>query len=165
MSKNLYQNVLNKLNKYGITLNEMAVTVFQLQKAHVDHLTIMDCIISLKAVLSKREVLHIVLLSINLDNLSEKGLLDPTMQYILKHDEALFGVDEDLAISLVQLFGSIAVTNYGYLDVHKSGLAAILDKKPYRVFLDDIVSALIASAASRIAHNDDTNYDTRVVYD
>lgn len=163
----LYKNVLTKMNVFGIYLGKMVPTIYDLQKNHIKNLTYQKCMQSLVSVLHKREVLHIVLTALDLDDASEKGLLDPTLQYILKNDEGLYGVDEDLAISLAQLYGSIAVTNYGYLDVHKHGLAKKLDGQKFRVFMDDIVSALIAAAASKLAHkNGDLNkYDQKVVQD
>lgn len=149
----------------NINLNDMVPTIYNLQKDHIKRLTYKDCKNSLISVLHKREVLHILLTGFNLDMASEQHKLDPTLQYILKNDEGLYGVDEDLAVSLVELYGSIAVTNYGYLDVHKHGLAAELDQTPYRVFSDDLISALIACAASKLAHQNGnkTNYDTKVV--
>lgn len=164
IKKNLYSDVRTLMNYLGIDTDDMIATIYNLQKSHIQKLKFKNCAKALNSVLHKREVLHILLTGFNLDIASEKNRFSPTLQYILKHDEGLYGVDEDLAISLAQLFGSIAVTNYGYLDVHKHGLAAKLDRTPYRVFSDDLVSALIASAASKLAHQngDKTNYDKKV---
>lgn len=42
-------------------------------------------------------------------------------------DAGIYGLDESIALSLSQLYGSIAVTNYGYADKDKPGIAKKLD--------------------------------------
>ena len=74
---------------------------------------------------------------------------------MLANDEGLYGVDEVLAFSIVNVYGSIGFTNYGYIDKLKPGILEQLnDKSSGRVhtFLDDIVGAVAAAASSRIAH-------------
>ena len=58
------------------------------------------------------------------------------------------------------MYGTIGLTNFGYLDKEKPGILANIDNKSFgdnkdkcNTFLDDIVAALAAAAASRIAHN------------
>ena len=74
----------------------------------------------------------------------------------MTRDEALFGIDEILALSIVNLYGSIGFTNYGYIDKVKPGIVKNLDSQVdghCNTFLDDLVGAVAAAAAGRIAHN------------
>ena len=71
------------------------------------------------------------------------------------YDDGLFGVDEVLAYGICNIYGSIALTNFGYIDKVKPGIIGKLNERKEGVcntFLDDIVGALAASAASRMAH-------------
>jgi phosphatidylglycerophosphatase A len=64
-------------------------------------------------------------------------------------------VDEVLALSIVNVYGSIGFTNYGYVDKIKPGILAHLNDKSTgkcHTFLDDIVGAIAAAASSRLAH-------------
>ena len=61
-----------------------------------------------------------------------------------------------LALSILNVYGSIGFTNYGYIDRVKPGILKRLNDKSsgeVHTFLDDIVGALAAAAASRLAHN------------
>ena len=72
-----------------------------------------------------------------------------------KDDEGLYGIDEILALSIVNVYGSIGFTNYGYIDKVKPGILKELNSHEgprVHTFLDDIVGAIAASAASRLAH-------------
>ncbi|WKB35133.1 phosphatidylglycerophosphatase A [Terrilactibacillus sp. S3-3] len=75
---------------------------------------------------------------------------------ILNRDEPLYGVDEIIALSIVNVYGSIGLTNYGYIDKMKPGILQILNDKSTgscHTFLDDIVGAIAAAASSRLAHH------------
>ncbi len=115
------------------------------------------CMENLMAVLSKREIIHAVLTGIALDELAEKKLLPSPLQEIIENDEPLYGIDEILPLSIVNVYGSIGLTNFGYLDKEKIGIIKKLDMEKHTVsvntFLDDLVAALAAAAASRIAHS------------
>ena len=53
------------------------------------------------------------------------------------------------------LYGSIGLTNFGYLDKEKIGIIRKLDRSKQdtvNTFIDDIVAAIAVAAASRIAH-------------
>ena len=86
---------------------------------------------------------------------AEQGLLMEPLQSILIHDLGLFGLDECIAVGIAGNYGQIGVTNYGYLDVSKPGKINILqrDKKHCHCFLDDIVGALAAVSAIRVAQH------------
>lgn len=105
----------------------------------------------------KREVQHAIFVAIDLDVLAEKKMLSEPLQSTVEKDLGLFGVDEILALSVVNVYGSIGMTNFGYVDKLKPGIIGHLDnegKKDGRVntFLDDIVGAIAAAAASSVAH-------------
>lgn len=82
-------------------------------------------------------------------------LINKDLEKILAVDEPLYGMDEVLAYGICNLYGSIALTNYGYIDRVKPGIIGKLNVSQTGVcntFLDDIVGAIAASAASRAAH-------------
>ena len=115
-----------------------------------------ECIKNVERVLSKREVQNAILTGIQLDLLSEQGLLEEPLQSIIRTDEGLYGVDEILAFSIVNVYGSIGFTNYGYIDKKKPGILEKLNDKSSgecHTFLDDIVGAIAAAASSRLAHS------------
>ena len=87
-----------------------------LQKDYIEGITLDMCIESVNAVLSKREVHNTILTGIQLDILAEENSLLHPLQEIVKDDEGLYGIDEILALSIVNVYGSIGFTNYGYID-------------------------------------------------
>ncbi|CAM4360501.1 phosphatidylglycerophosphatase A family protein [Paenibacillus tarimensis] len=154
-SKLVAQATEEWLEKRGVTKREIAELVMVLQQAYFPDLTIEECEQNVNAVLSKREVQNAVLTGIQLDLLAEEGKLLPPLQEMIKHDEGLYGCDEVLALSIVNVYGSIGFTNFGYIDKLKPGVLMRLNDKSDReihTFLDDIVGAIAASASSRIAH-------------
>jgi phosphatidylglycerophosphatase A len=114
-----------------------------------------ECIHNVEMVLSKREVQNAVLTGIQLDVMAEEGKLFSPLQDMIENDEGLYGVDEILAFSIVNVYGSIGFTNYGYVDKLKPGVLKRLNDKntgQIHTYLDDIVGAVAAAASSRIAH-------------
>lgn len=147
--------VINLLNERGVTLNDMADLVIELQKKYYD-LTVEECIENLNAVLDKREVQNAILTGITLDKLAEKNMLEEPLLSILKRDEPLYGIDEILALSITNVYGSIGLTNFGYLDKVKLGIIGILNEhkdEKCNTFIDDLVAAIVAAACARIAHS------------
>lgn len=150
------------LHERGVTLEDIAELVYFLQHKYQDNLTLEDCYENVNKVLMKREVQNAVITGIQLDMLAEQGKLDEPLQEILMTDESLYGIDEIIALSIVNVYGSIGFTNYGYIDKQKPGILQKLNKKDGKTchtFLDDIVGAIAASASSRLAHsrvNDDS---------
>lgn len=143
------------LARRGVTIEDIAEIVFEMQKTYNKGLTIEHCCQSVERVLRKREVQHAVLVGIELDELAEKKMLSEPLQSIIENDEGLFGVDETIALGSVFTYGSIAVTTYGHLDKQKIGIIERLDTKKgggIHTFLDDLVGSVAACAASRIAH-------------
>lgn len=146
---------IRKLNERGVDLISIAKIVYEMQHPYQPELTLDLCLESVSKVLEKREILHAVLVGIELDVLAEKGMLSEPLQSLVAKDEHLFGIDETLAIGATYVYGSIAVTTFGHLDKHKTGIIKQLDTKSgngVHTFLDDLVGAIAASAASRVAH-------------
>lgn len=139
----------------GVTIQDIADLVFFLQEKYHPNLQMEECLNNVERVLSKREVQNAILTGIQLDILTDKGLLEEPLQGMLDSDESLYGVDEILAFSIVNVYGSIGFTNYGYIDKLKPGILEKLNDKSSGVchtFLDDIVGAIAAAASSRLAH-------------
>ena len=139
----------------GVKTKEIAELVYFLQKDYHTDLKIDDCLHNVERVISKREVQNAILTGIQMDILAEKGMLEEPLQSIIESDEGLYGVDEILAFSIVNVYGSIGFTNYGYIDKLKPGILKDLNDKSSgkcHTFLDDIVGAIAAAASSRLAH-------------
>lgn len=158
----LHQRALLLLSERGVELDDIAELVLFLQKDYVEDISIDLCRENVQSVLTKREVQNAVITGIELDVLAEKGILSQPLQDILVNDEGLYGIDEILALSIVNVYGSIGFTNYGYIDKVKPGILSALNDKTddhCHTFLDDIVGAIAAAAASRIAHDDPNKSD------
>ncbi|OGX68636.1 MAG: phosphatidylglycerophosphatase A [Paenibacillus sp. RIFOXYA1_FULL_44_5] len=143
------------LKDRGVTLEAIGELVLFLQKEYFPDLTLEEAITHVKQVLTKREVQNTILTGIQLDMLAEEGKLLPPLQEIIQQDEGLYGCDEVLSLSIVNVYGSIGYTNFGYIDKIKPGILKFLNDKStgqIHTFLDDIVGAIAASASSRIAH-------------
>ncbi len=154
-SNEVQNAAIQALQGRGVRIEDIAELTLFLQKAYIPDLTIQDCIESIEHVLKKREVQHALLTGIELDLLAENGKLSAPLQQLIKKDESLYGIDEILALSILNLYGSISFTNYGYIDKLKKGILQELnDKSSGRVhaFLDDLVGAIAAAASSRLAH-------------
>lgn len=139
----------------GVKTTDIAELVYFLQKDYHDDLKMEDCLHNVERVISKREVQNAIITGIQMDLLAEKKLLDEPLQAIIESDEGLYGVDEVLAFSIVNVYGSIGFTNYGYIDKLKPGILKHLNDKSSgkcHTFLDDIVGAIAAAASSRLAH-------------
>lgn len=143
------------LEERGVPVIEIAKLVYFLQEKYIPELTLEECMESVEAVLKKREVQNTILTGIQLDVLAEQNKLLTPLQDIVAKDEGLYGIDEIMALSIVNVYGSIGFTNYGYIDKVKPGILAMLNSHEgpqVHTFLDDIVGAMAAAAASRIAH-------------
>ncbi|MBU0905357.1 MAG: phosphatidylglycerophosphatase A [Planococcaceae bacterium] len=154
-SNAVYEATKEALLRRGVTIQEIANIVFEMQIAYNIGLTIEHCIESVESVLKKREMQHAILVGVELDELAEKKMLSAPLQQIVEADEGLFGVDETIALGSVFTYGSIAVTTFGHLDKNKIGIIKKLDTKignGIHTFLDDLVASVAACASSRIAH-------------
>ncbi len=143
------------IKERGVTIEDIAEIVYEMQYPYVDELSMDDCLESVEAVLTKREIQHAVLVGVELDKLAEQGKLSEPLQSIVETDEGLFGVDETIALGAVFGYGSIAVTTFGHLDKQKFGIIEKLDTKvgeSVHTFLDDLIASIAANASSRLAH-------------
>ncbi|MGD8192087.1 phosphatidylglycerophosphatase A family protein [Brevibacillus ginsengisoli] len=150
----VYNKVIELLEKRGVSIKDIAEIVLFLQSEYISNLDVETCIESVEAVFQKREVQNVFLTGIQLDILAEEGKLLFPLQEMLASDEPLYGVDEVMALGIVNIYGSIGFTNYGYVDKLKHGVLKKLNDKRNGVhtFLDDLVGAVAAAASSRIAH-------------
>ncbi len=151
----LYETTLNLLTERGVNLDDIAALVMFLQKDYIPHLTLAECRSSVQIVLRKREIQNAIITGVQLDILAEKKQLMAPLQEIIEADEGLYGIDEVMALSIVNVYGSIGSTNYGYIDKIKPGILAKLNAHEpgiIHTFLDDLVGAVAAAAASRLAH-------------
>lgn len=153
---------IKKLEERGVLLQDIADITFNLQDKYQDNLTCNECLDMVNQVLDKREVIHTILTGIALDEVAEKGLIDKEVCDLIKADNGLYGMDEILALGITNLFGSIALTNFGYTDKNKPGIIGKVDKEgkegiKCNTFLDDIIGAIAASAAARLAHTRGTS--------
>ena len=144
------------LKKRGVNPEDIAELVYYLQSGYFDNLTLDLCLHNVNRVLSKREVQHAILTGIQLDMLAEENKLNEPLQDIIHRDEGLYGIDEIIALSIVNVYGSIGFTSYGYIDKQKPGILKKLHGHTdgqVNTFLDDIVGAIAAAASSRLAHS------------
>ena len=146
------------LESRGVTIDDIAECARFLQADYHVDLKKEELLESVMSVLSKREVQHAIMTGIVLDIAAEKKQMhNKDLQAILTRDEGLYGVDEVLAYGICNLYGSIALTNFGFIDKKKYGIIAKLndagkDTGVVNTMIDDIVGAIAASAASRFAH-------------
>ena len=142
------------MKQRGVTIATVGELVLHLQQPFNPQLSLDVCKANVESVLDKREAQHALLTGIALDMLAEQGLLPEPLQMIVVDDEPLYGIDEILALSITNVYGTIGLTNFGYLDRAKPGVMKALDDDTERVhtFLDDLVAGLAAAAAARLAH-------------
>ena len=153
----LKELTIKKLQKRGVSIDSIAEITLFLQEKYCNNLTLEKCREYVLNVIEKRESIYAILTAIAIDEAAEKGLFDKEVNELITNDEGLYGIDEILALSIVNVHVSIALTNFGYADKIKPGIIKVIDhigkqKIQCHTFLDDIVSAIAASAASRIAH-------------
>lgn len=151
----LLEHALQLLTQRGVTIADIAEIVYDLQIKYVPNLTHEECVTHIESVLKKREVLNAIITGIEFDMAAENNQLSPILTDMLMRDEGLYGIDEVLVLSIVNVYGSIGFTNFGYVDKLKPGIIGKLNDekgKQCNTFIDDIVGAIAAVAASRIAH-------------
>ncbi|MDI3328585.1 MAG: phosphatidylglycerophosphatase A [Alicyclobacillaceae bacterium] len=151
----MQRSVVELLEERGVRVEDIAEIVYMLQSPYHPDLTREECVESVLTVLAKREVKHALYTGIALDVLAEKKLLPEPLQSIMERDEPLYGVDEILALAITNVYGSIGLTSFGYLDKEKIGVIAKLNAKgpAIHTFLDDLVAGVAAAASARIAHS------------
>ncbi|MBM7631995.1 phosphatidylglycerophosphatase A [Geomicrobium sediminis] len=149
---------IERLEERGVNVDDITELVFDLQAPYVTNLTRATCKHNVMRVLSKREVQNALLTGIELDRLAEEKKLRQPLQDIVASDEGLYGIDEIIALAIVNVYGSIGLTNFGYVDKIKPGIVEKLNDHhdgKVHTFLDDIVGAIAAAASSRLAHSEE----------
>jgi len=155
--KEMHRLAVEMLKERGVELVDIAKITYAIQEKYYDDITVAFCLENVEAVVGKREVIHTIWTALELDRLAEEGKIREPLATIISNDHGLYGLDEVLAYSIANLYGSIGLTNFGYVDKVKYGIIGDLDKWGKEegrcfTFLDDIVAAIAAAAASRIAH-------------
>ncbi|QIK69916.1 phosphatidylglycerophosphatase A [Erysipelothrix sp. HDW6C] len=153
----MYEECIALLEERGVTVDDIVDCVVFLQKQYVKNIEEINIHEIVESVIRKREVQHALMTGINIDIQVDKGAFgSETIQQIIGTDEGLYGIDEVLAYGICNLYGSIALTNYGYIDKVKPGIIGTLndhDAGQCNTFIDDIVGAIAAAAASKLAHS------------
>lgn len=151
----MYDEIVQALGRRGVAVDDIAEIVYGLQKEHLPALTLAMCRASVEAVLKKREAQHAILTGIALDELAEEGKLPSPLQEIVARDEPLYGIDEILALAITNIYGSVGLTSFGYLDKRKFGIIGRLNQHvrgKVNTFLDDLIAGIAAAASARLAH-------------
>ncbi len=146
------------LNERGVQIADITDLVYYLQAKYIPDLSLDVCEEAVGRVLSKREVHNAILTGLELDMLAEKKLLSEPLQSLVVNDNPLYGIDEILVLSICNIYGSIGLTNFGYIDKVKPGIIGRLDKlgkspDVCHTFMDNIIGAIAVAAASSVAHN------------
>lgn len=149
-----YDYVITELAAKGVTLDVIAEITYGLQHAFLPDVTLPEYRAEVVNVMHKRELLNNAMVGLNLDKLAAAGQLDEPLLSIVKNDAGVFGVDETLAAGIATLWGSIGITNYGFVDRTKPNIISELDNEGDEVntFIDDIVGAIAAAVAGKMAH-------------
>ena len=128
-SQELYEHTVKRLQDFGVELIEIAKLVQELQGEYIKDLDLDRCLESVESVIKKRESIHAILTGLALDDLANEGKLPEPIQSIIHDDEGLYGIDEILTLGIVNMYGTIGLTNFGYLDKKKIGIIKELDEK------------------------------------
>lgn len=149
-----YNYVIKELESKGVTTRKIAEIAYDLEHKFLPEYTMEDYEREVVSVLHKREVLNNAMVALNLDNLANQKLLSQPLQEIVEQDSGVFGVDETLATQIANIFGSIGVTNYGFVDRTKPRIIGKLDNKDgvVNTFIDDIVGGVASAVAGKLAH-------------
>lgn len=150
----LFDYVVKELDKRGIDEWTVGNAAYAMQHQYYPDVTVEQFGSELTNVLKKREVLNNLAVGFALDNFANRSLLPEPLQTIVANDLGAFGVDEALALSITQLYGTVSSTNYGHADKEKIGFAKELDNSNGTVntFSDDLFSALASAVCARFAH-------------
>lgn len=148
---------IDKLNERGVKVDDIAVIAFNQQKKYNPNVNYKDCVESVVKILSLRDTFHLLQLGAEIDRLAEEGLFKGPIQDIIANDLGVFGIDEIFGLDIARLYGAIGQTNFGDIDVNKPGIVKHLNEvgksgcKDCHTFLDDIVGAIAAAAATRVS--------------
>lgn len=158
MAQSKMDYINSRFEELGISRLELAQEVLKEQTRHNPWMTLEDAYEAVEAVIRKREMQHALVTALTIDELADKKMLSEPMQSIIADDNPLYGIDETIALGTAGLFGTIAVTNFGFLDREKTDLAKKLNDEQkagghITTMTDDLVSLIIASAEGKVAHS------------
>lgn len=147
---------IQKLKERGVELEQIAGVAYNQQLKYNPNPSMEECLISVRKILSLRDVFHLVQLGAEIDRLAEEGMLRGPIQDIINYDLGVFGIDEIFGLDIARLYGAIGQTNFGDIDVNKPGIVAKLNEDGKKencchTFLDDIVGAIAAAATTRVS--------------
>lgn len=160
-----YMDYLNDITEAEVSFTKMAEIVLQEQLRYEPELTLAEAADSINAVMRKRNVQFAFLMAIHNDLSAQTHMMLEPLQSTVFEDRGTFGGDEQIALEIANLYGTIGYTNFGYLDRMKQGFIKELDtigkSNPdiTTTFVDDIFSAIIAAAEARVAHLRDQGHD------
>ncbi len=147
---------IKMLNDRGVRLEDIVECVIYLQAGYNSAINPEETMEDVLSILDKREVQNTIMTGIAIDiAVEQKSFGNEQIRDIIGVDEGLYGIDEVLAYSICNLYGSIALTNFGYIDRVKPGIIGVLNEEHEgrcNTFIDDIVGAIAAAAASKSAH-------------
>ncbi|MEW9700222.1 phosphatidylglycerophosphatase A [Paenibacillus sp. SI8] len=153
---------LSLLQSRGVALDDMVEILDHLQRPYNPDMERSLCEEHILAVLRKQQTFHAIQLAIKIDTAVENGEFSEQYTHTVGHDEGLFGVDESIATAIPLMYGTIALTNFGFLDKQKIGIISELDSDhtegKCNTFIDDIVCGVVAAACGRLAHNNTPTY-------
>jgi phosphatidylglycerophosphatase A len=151
-----FEFVVDQLKKRGVTIDDLVNLTFKMQEEFIPNLTHDECREAVIDVMHKREFLNNAMVGLELDRLTEENKVAQPLADIIKNDAGVFGVDEALALQIAELYGTIGVTNFGYLDRVKSGIIKEFDTDGHHVntFIDDLLGAIVAAACGKLAHQE-----------
>ncbi|GAK30876.1 CDP-diacylglycerol pyrophosphatase [Weissella oryzae SG25] len=153
-----YTDVVDQLLERGVELSQIAELVIFGQRDRLPDLSQETALYSVNKVLHKTEVQDAIMTGLALDDLADaKQLPEPILTRIVE-DASTYGIDEQLVMSILGVYGTISWTNFGYLDKLKPGIVGKLNDEQrlggrVNTFIDDIVAAIAAAAEARIAHD------------
>jgi len=155
--RDYYEDVVTMLNDRGVQLTDIAELVVFGQRNIID-LSMDIALDSVQHVLHKTEAQDAIMTGLAIDDLAEANLLPQPLQTRIDQDHGTYGVDEQIVMSILGVYGTISWTNFGYLDRLKPGIVGRLNDEQHNggrvnTFIDDIVSAIAAAAQARIAHD------------
>jgi len=156
--RDYYQDVVDLLEKHGVQLTDIAELVKVGQAEFIPNMSTELAIDSVEHVLHKTEVQDAIMTGIALDDLAEAGQIPEPLAGRIKSDHKTYGIDENMVMAILGVYGTISWTNFGYLDRMKPGIIGKLNEEQHNggrvnTFIDDLVAAVAAAAEARIAHD------------
>lgn len=162
-TSDIKEYTVERLESRGVRLIDISNVAWNyLSKNKNIEVDLYECTRVVSELLNKREILHKVILGLDIDEIVEKKIWSSPLVDIIQGDDGLFGVDELFGINIASLYGAIGYEAFGYFDKVKPGVINKLDTSEVQVntFLDDIVCGLAAAAASKIIHTKIENDST-----